>query len=307
MSFGTVFRDTFRLYLKEWPVFFVALLALGAIVTLPLMILFYSELVAISPFDPTPAPPVFDPLGDPPVIFGGLLLAILAFIILSIIVEGALTYFAAERYRGQRVSLAAALGRTLSKLLSLLGASILLGLTLAAVLIPAIFATIALSLVGAGPLGALILLGAIVVLVYIWVAFSLFTPAILVEGKGSVEGLGRSWELTKGRRLPLFGVYLVLTIMAWVVSLALITPAIVSKNPLVLVISQTMAYGVTGSWALIAAAVAHQLLSGPPLSHPYQGPGAGALPQSVPPPPGPIQPEGTQRYNPGLDDAPGEG
>jgi hypothetical protein len=78
------------------------------------------------------------------------------------------------------------------------------------------------ALVGVSILGTLLaslgLIFCIVPGVYLWVAFFVAVPALLVEGVGPIKALGRSRRLVKGRWWPMCGVALVGYFLVFLVS-----------------------------------------------------------------------------------------
>jgi hypothetical protein len=78
------------------------------------------------------------------------------------------------------------------------------------------------ALVGVSILGTLLasigLIFCIVPGVYLWVAFFVAVPALLVEGARPIKALGRSRRLVKGRWWPMFGVALVGYFLVLIVS-----------------------------------------------------------------------------------------
>ena len=103
-----------------------------------------------------------------------------------------------------------------SKIGSLIGGSILYGLALAGVLILAVVVFIALiALLDAFGvlLGVILLIAALVLVVILGVSWSVWVPAVIVEGKTAGEALGRSNDLIKGRRGPALGYLFVMGIL----------------------------------------------------------------------------------------------
>jgi hypothetical protein len=133
----------------------------------------------------------------------------------------AATSFGTFQYlRGQPVGFWASLRRGVSVALPCIGATILIGLILmavgAVVMVP-LFALISTAEDGTGGQIALaflfIFLGAIFMVIAtafiicrMWVAI----PAIAVERPGVIAALRRSWELTRGQALRVFGIILVM-------------------------------------------------------------------------------------------------
>jgi hypothetical protein len=111
-----------------------------------------------------------------------------------------------------------AFSRALKRFPVMLGAVLLLAL--AAVLLALPFA-ILMAVAGAGKAAAGLiglLLG--LALIFIWVRLMLLTPAAAEETGGPVSILKRSWSLTSGHALKLFGFMLVVIIVFLVVMLA---------------------------------------------------------------------------------------
>ncbi len=215
-------------------------------------------------------------------------------IILGAIVNGGMSFFAVERHREHPVALATAIKRGLDHFLSIIGASILVGLVVGGLFLLA-FAMVIGGIVGRSlgliGIGLSLLLVAIPVAIFLGIALSLFTPAIMMENEDAIGSLGRSWRLTQGRRLSLFGAYLLLGIIGAIISAIITLPANLTRNPVVSAAAAAIARGIAGSWSLIGAAVAYDLIVRyTPASFQYYGPGWGTpappyMPQPRPPPP----------------------
>lgn len=59
---------------------------------------------------------------------------------------------------------------------------------------------------------------------YWWLSWSLVVPVTMIEGSGVFASMRRSKSLTKGRRWRIFVIYVLIGILAWVVSAALQLP-----------------------------------------------------------------------------------
>lgn len=106
----------------------------------------------------------------------------------------------------------------LSKLGPLALGSILYGLGLAGVAVLGVIVLIAVTAVF-DALGAVIgAVGLFVAIVYLAVSWSIWVPAVLVEGKSATEALGRSLQLIKGRWWPTFGYLLVIYILVGLIN-----------------------------------------------------------------------------------------
>src|SRR5205807_1906343 len=161
------------------------------------------------------------------------IISILAGAILSSIVGGGMTEYAVRRFRGESITLERALRRGLDRLLSILGASLLLTLLLfALVFVP--FLLILLPFTGgtvnpAAAIGAicggfvLLAVGGLIAL-YVGIATSLYAPAIMMENATATSGLMRSWRLTKRHWWSLFGAILAAGILGGVITLVVTIP-----------------------------------------------------------------------------------
>ena len=111
-----------------------------------------------------------------------------------------------------------AFSRALKRFPVMLGAVLLLAV--AAVLLALPFAI--LTVVAGGGKAAAALIGILLALalIYVWVRLMLLTPAAAAETGGPVTVLKRSWNLTSGHALKLFGFMLVVIIVFLVIMLA---------------------------------------------------------------------------------------
>lgn len=80
-------------------------------------------------------------------------------------------------------------------------------------------ATVLFSLATA--LGALLL---VLPGIYLWVRLALFAQAVMAENMGAREALGRRWELAEDSWWRLFGILLLVTLIAWVVAAVVALP-----------------------------------------------------------------------------------
>lgn len=185
--------------------------------------------------------------------------AVVDLVIASIITAG-VTHLAVQRYRGTPVSVGGAFAVGGRRFVSVLGASLVQGLLLAGILAVGL----AVLLVGALTLdlglmcgGGLLLLALLPVAIYVAIALSLYAPAIVVEGRSAVDGLRRSWELTRGRRLTLFLVLLVLSLLIGAISIAISLPFAFVPGSVGSELGAVIATAITGSWVVIMAGVAY--------------------------------------------------
>lgn len=310
---GSVLSGMFDVWVKGFKDFFLVFLVLGLGTGLLGSLLTYAVLGTFVP------PTGFVPGSPPSGVTSANLVTLLVFavvlaivgIVLSAIVGGGMTEYSVRRVRGEAITLEQALRRGLEKFLSILGASLLLGLLVfAVILIPLL---LLLPLAFAGPAfdptsGLALICGALALFVvggvfalYIGVRMSLYAPAIMIENTNAVGGLKRSWAIMKGHWWSLFLPLLAATILASIVNTAITTPAGVLRNPILSIVAAAISSAITGAWSIIVAAVAYDLIVRermlvPPAAPPYYaGPATGTPPgtaQGPPSPPPPAPPRG---------------
>ena len=205
------------------------------------------------------------------------LVAILAFAIISVvisviitsIVTGGMTEYAVRRFRGEAMTFRQALERGLQRFLSILGANVLLTLTVFALVVLPLLLIIPILIIGAGnPASVLVaicgLLLAVVfggvIAIFVYVSLSLYAPAIMMENVGAVRGLQRSWALTKGHRWSLLGTIILTAILGAIISFAITLPAGFGGNTLVSIVAAALASAIVGPWIVILIAVAYDLI-----------------------------------------------
>jgi len=142
---------------------------------------------------------LFRPTGGAPasgraalMLFVGIIVAI----ILSALAEAIVLFGAFEDMRGRRVDLIASMKVGLSRFLPVLGVALLVGLL-------------------AGLSAILLVFPAFILMTMLFVAM----PACIVEQLGPVNSLKRSSQLTKGNRWKIFGLWLLVMVVAGVGSL----------------------------------------------------------------------------------------
>jgi hypothetical protein len=119
-------------------------------------------------------------------------------VVVAAFVQGALTRATVAANEGQRASFAESFSTALRVLLPLIGLSILIG-------IGVMFGFILLIVPG-------------IILLLMW---AVAVPALVVERSGIMAALSRSAELTKGVRLKILGLFLVLAVAFWLLSIVL--------------------------------------------------------------------------------------
>jgi hypothetical protein len=309
-SFGNIVSATFDVWAKNFVNFFLVFLTLAVVDSL-IASLFALRLFGVfgigSGLVPG-SPPENVTVGDVGTLIFFAIATILASAVLSSIVAGGMTEYAVRRYRGEPLTLEQALRRGLERFLSILGANVLLTvLVFALVFLPLLLIFTAMVSIGAGGSGVVIALlcggllvfviGGIVAL-YLYIGMGLYAPAIMIENRKAVESLMRSWQITKGYRWSIFGAILILSLIRALIGGAILVPTFFVSNPLLNIAASALVSGLVGSWLVIMAAVAYDLIVRQPTYGPppyFPGPtiappvGAAQAPPSpgTPPPSGP--------------------
>ncbi len=126
-----------------------------------------------------------------------------------------LTIVVSRAVLGRSVTIAEAWQDSRSRLLRLLGLVVLVPLVAAlAVAVPTLLA----ALVGGFALAVLGVLGGIVLAVWLWVRFSLATPALMLERQGVKDAMRRSWKLVGGAWWRVFGIQLLILVLLTIVA-----------------------------------------------------------------------------------------
>jgi hypothetical protein len=145
----------------------------------------------------------------------GLLLMLVARVFLS----GFITLVVGKAVLGQPLSFGDVWVRVRPRLLPLLGLTLIYpAIAIAAVLL-AVFLTIAVP-----PVGILLILGMIPVGIWLWVMFSLATPALVLESAGVGQAFGRSRRLVQGAWWRIFGISLLAAFLAGLIAIIIQLP-----------------------------------------------------------------------------------
>lgn len=128
------------------------------------------------------------------------LLFILGFVA-DLVLTGCLTVIIGQAVLGRPVSLGQAWARVRPRIWALVGASLLAGLIV---------------------VGGFLL--CVIPAIYFGVAFSLATPALVLENQPVTKALRRSWDLVKGSWWRIFGILLLTTVIAFMVESVLTVP-----------------------------------------------------------------------------------
>ncbi|NUQ21669.1 MAG: hypothetical protein HOQ09_12030 [Gemmatimonadaceae bacterium] len=131
------------------------------------------------------------------------------------VIDGAMTFAAAEAYHGNRPSPGDAIRGAISKGVSLIGGNLLRVLLVAVV---GLVAAIAVGGLGrlSGFLGFIVGVGVFVLFVHIIARTFAITSAIVIERKDAAEGVSRSFALSKNSTMRIVGVGLLCLVVYWV-------------------------------------------------------------------------------------------
>jgi MFS family permease len=216
-NFADILSETFRIYGRN----FFRLLAIVAIVEVLLTIVAY--------FLPTPMG-----LEDMPQLIPQLIIVSIILLVLQIVaypwMQGALIHAVSEQNIRRPVGIGRAYRFAWRRLGSLIVASILAALAIGVLVALAILVALISSL--AGPVTLILLLVFIPAAVYLAVRWTFFLQAALLEHLGPVAALSRSWDLVKGNWWRVFGIMLVVSIIAVGISLILGLIPMLATTPL---------------------------------------------------------------------------
>lgn len=250
MSIGDMFDTAFKLYRQH----FLTFVGIVALLQIPMVILRYLleyvvghqaalDVLQISqrasifrPGGPAPLPPNALPWRSLAIYYAITFgIAIIQGLLIQSLLTGALANAIARTYHGQETSILAAyrlgwrryLALVASALLQFLIAMVVLGLFAGCAFGVAI--AIARTLSGAraialaGVIGALSMIVALVLFVLVlalfFIRFILTTQAIVLEGRGPISGLGRSWRLIRGSFWRSLAIGVLVALLSYIISL----------------------------------------------------------------------------------------
>ncbi|MGH3565132.1 MAG: hypothetical protein ACRDRH_03680 [Pseudonocardia sp.] len=165
-------------------------------------------------------------------ISGGLTIGVLGGFLSAIVVTlltGLLIVVLNSAVLGRKLSLGEAWATTRPRLAGLLGLTLLTGLLIAAVVFIG-FVPVALAVVAGAPTGITVTLGLVLIpaglclAVFLWVSWSMVTPAYMLEGIPVRAVFGRSYRLVGPQWWRVFGILLLATLLATVISAILAVP-----------------------------------------------------------------------------------
>jgi hypothetical protein len=164
----------------------------------------------------TPPSEVFALLGTTFAVLGiTLLITLLSRVFLS----GFLTVVVGTAVLGQRVGMREVWFRVRPRLLSLLGLTLVYpAIVLGAALIVVVLA------VAVPPLAVVVIIAMIPIGIWLYILFSLATPALMLENARIGQAFGRSRRLVRGSWWRVFGIELLAAVIAIIVALIITTP-----------------------------------------------------------------------------------
>ena len=134
------------------------------------------------------------------------------------VVDGAMTFAAAEAYHGRKPTPADALRGAAAKGISLVGGNLLRMLIVASV---GILAAVVIGIASAVNRGVGVLLGIAVIVLAVHLVARTFaiTSAIVIENQSATEGVSRSFFLSKDSTLRIVGIAILCIVLYWLANL----------------------------------------------------------------------------------------
>jgi uncharacterized membrane protein len=155
--------------------------------------------------------PSFENAGNPFTNVPLMVIALVLFLVLSLLSQAIIFYGAFQDMRGRPVNLSDGLQVSLGRFFPLIGLGFIIFMTLIGI-------AIVTGLLAAVPIVVYFTPLIIIPVVTLFVAWSMGTPACVVEQVGPVRSLGRSQELTKGSRWRILGLFLLTAIPGLIIS-----------------------------------------------------------------------------------------
>ncbi len=136
---------------------------------------------------------------------------IVAGFVLSFLASGGVTYGVIQQLRGQHASMFDCLRVGVSRMLAVIGVTLLTMLALIGPFIP-----IVLVVAIMGGFGVVLALGGVVFVLALYCRLWVAVPVAVIERPGVMESLSRSSKLTEGSRFAIFGVLFITGLLRWV-------------------------------------------------------------------------------------------
>ena len=262
----SIVTETLRIWTKDllaylgiFALYGVGAIAITLLTTWAVLGVAYPTTNAFAPLGYTPA------FGLPASYAYVLLVTPVLMALLGVVFTATVTYYALCKRRGARVPWSEALRTGAARFRSVLVGGVLLAFLATAFAavddLPYVESTpgqLGLSFFAA-ECGLLVLL---VPVVFLLVALGLYAPAVMMEGVGAVASLRRSWAVTRGHRLSIFGAGLLFGFLVLAANFAAAYSMTALGNLIVATAAQLVATAVTGSWSTLMPAVAYELIGG---------------------------------------------
>ena len=185
--------------------------------------------------------PGFDVSGLPPFPTEALLLSLglgLLAGLASVIATAALVHVVASTYRGTDVTAGGAVRAAAGRWASLAGSFLLLMLSLGAIAIGGASVAVGLIVLNATPsglqpglavlLGLVAMVATVVALVFVTLRWAMLAQAVMIDGTGALEALGRSWRVVAGSGWRVLGYVLLVAVGGFIVGLVISVVALVA-------------------------------------------------------------------------------
>ena len=192
LSFGETFGRAFNMYIDN----FIALFTVCLVLNIPLIFLtvYINHISVTARLEGNLIP-----------LFTGFTVLIIIFFICSAAETGLIIKYVSHQYLGKKINPRDFLTSIKSSLLPIIGLSFCIGLCIGIGIILAII-----------PLLGLLLF--VVYAVIMTINFILATQVLVIEKKGVIQSMKRSWELVKGRRPGIFGYLIVVGIITLILN-----------------------------------------------------------------------------------------
>jgi hypothetical protein len=188
LSFGDTLGTAFTMYLDN----FVILFTICLVISIPLIVFsLYISQAAI----------VLSNSGDAMSLLTLGILFILYYVLSSAVETGLIINYVSHKYLGEEINIKDLLVGMQSHILPLIGLSLLVGLCIAASFVLAIIPFLGVFLI-------------VIYAIYMSIRFILSTQVLVLENRGVIESMKRSWELTKGKKLIILGFIIINSLIA---------------------------------------------------------------------------------------------
>ena len=241
LGVGSVVGLSLDTYGRHWPV----------LIALALPVAFMGGLAAL------------DPRSIALTIAAGLLAGLF-----TIVATAAISAATDDDLAGRPLDTASLFGRGLRRTPALLAVALLF-VAIAIVIVLAIALPIAIAAQNPGEsrsaaaiLGLVVGLVAGVLLVYVAARLWLYTPSVAVAGRGPVDSIRESWRLTRGHVLRLLGIFIVIGLIASLVSGGASLISSLAPNRLVAMVATALGTAIGTPLLAIPGAIAYGILTG---------------------------------------------